>query len=281
MHVSALSLYPVKSAPGTDVRSAVVRPWGLEHDRRWMVVDDRGRRLSPLGAPGLRQVTAVPRPDGGLTLTRAGTEALEVPPPVHGELVAVAVSRLEQARSAGRAADAWLTAALGRPIRLVWLDDPRRRSVSAEHGGQPGDVLSLADAGPLLLTSTASLARLDQWVAQTWAERYAACGAAAGTRPQPLAMARFRPNLVVDGDLPPFAEDRWSTVRVGDVHFRVSELCDRCGVTTIDPVTGRRGSEPLRSLSVHRQWDDKVWFGVRLVPTTTGSVSVGDPVTAR
>lgn len=281
MHVSALTLYPVKSAPGTPVGSAAVRPWGLEHDRRWMVVDDQGRAVSVVAVPALRQVRATPRPDGGLTLERDGIEPLEVAPPAHGEAVPVTISRVGSARSAGRAVDVWLTAVLGRAVRLVWLDDPQRRSVSTKHGGLPGEALSLADAGPLLLTTTASLARLDQWVAQTWAERYAACGAGAGSRPEPLAMGRFRPNLVVAGDLAPFAEDGWSTVRVGGVGFRVSELCDRCGVTTIDPATGQRGPEPLRTLTVHRRWDDRVWFGVRLVPTTTGTVRVGDPVVAR
>ncbi|WP_221651987.1 MOSC domain-containing protein, partial [Actinotalea ferrariae] len=192
--------------------------------------------------------------------------------------VEVALSRVGTALLADGAAHAWLGDALGRPVRLVWLEDPRRRSVSAEHGGREGDVLSLADTGPLLLTTTPSLGLVDRWVAQTWAERYAACGAAAGSRPARLAMARFRPNVVVDGALEPFGEDSWQRITVGDVEMRVSEHCDRCAVIGLDPATGARGHEPLRSLATHRRRDGKVWFGVRLVPVGTGTVRVGDPV---
>ncbi len=37
--VSALHVYPVKSMRATGTRSAVVEPWGLAGDRRWMLVD--------------------------------------------------------------------------------------------------------------------------------------------------------------------------------------------------------------------------------------------------
>lgn len=263
---------------GTAPHVAHVEPTGLQHDRRWMVVDESGSTVSARSVPAMLSATATALDDGGVRLTAAGLAPLVVPPPVRGPRVDVTMSRVGWARGAGEEADAWLGQVLGRPFRLVWLDDPARRSVSAQHGGLPGDVLSLADTGPLLLTSVASLRRLDRWVAEAYAERYAACGASAGTRPAPLSMERFRPNLVVDGDLDPFVEDTWATVRVGAVELRASELCDRCAVVTLDPETRRFGQEPLRSLAKHRRWDGRTWFGIRLVPTTGGTVRVGDPV---
>lgn len=279
MHVDDLAVHPVKSLGGVRVARAEVEPWGLAHDRRWMVVDPEGVKLSAVAVPAMPTLTAAPRPGGGVRLSRPGAPHVDVEPPVTGPPVGVTLSRVGTALLADDAAHAWLGEALGRPARLVWLDDPRRRPLSAKHGGREGDVLSLADTGPLLLTTTASLERLDRWVARTWADRYAQCGAAAGSRPGPLAMGRFRPNLVVGGDdLEPFAEDGWQRVRVGDVEMRVSEACDRCAVVNLDPVTGARGHEPLRTLAAHRRRDGKVWFGVRLVPVTTGAVRVGDPV---
>lgn len=279
MLVDHLAVHPVKSLAGVPVRRALVEPWGLEHDRRWMVVDPAGARVSAVAVPAMLTVTASPRPGGGLRLSRTGAPDLDVAPPTAAAPVEVTLARVGTAHPAAEAAHAWLSEALGRPVRLVWLDDPRRRPVSAEHGGRDGDVLNLADTGPLLLTTTASLERLDRWVARTWADRYAQCGAAAGSRPEPLAMARFRPNLVVGGrDVEPFAEDAWQRVRVGEVEMRVSEACDRCAVVNLDPVNGARGHEPLRTLAAHRRRDGKVWFGVRLVPVTTGTVHVGDPV---
>jgi uncharacterized protein len=97
--------------------------------------------------------------------------------------------------------------------------------------------------------------------------------------PGPLAMARFRPNVVIDGEVP-FAEDSWGELCIGSVRFRRAELCDRCVITTIDPVALSRGREPLRTLARHRRWDGHTWFGTRLVPRTGGMLRVGDPVAA-
>jgi hypothetical protein len=94
-------------------------------------------------------------------------------------------------------------------------------------------------------------------------------------------MERFRPNVVLDGDLEPFAEDDWVEVQVGEVRLRVSEPCDRCPVPGIDPATQQVTGEPLRTLARHRRRDGRTWFGIRLVPVTTGAVRVGDPVVAR
>ena len=90
-------------------------------------------------------------------------------------------------------------------------------------------------------------------------------------------MDRFRPNIVLDGVEAPFVEDTWSTVRIGNIEFRFAEHCDRCVLTTIDPRTLAQGHEPLRTLARHRKRDGKTYFGVRLVPLTTGPLRVGDP----
>ena len=86
------------------------------------------------------------------------------------------------AATAGPEGDAWFSDYLGRPVRLVYLDDPTRRPVDPEYG-RHGDVVSFADGYPLLLTSTASLDELGRWLTED------------GEPPVP--MTRFRPNAVV------------------------------------------------------------------------------------
>lgn len=288
MHISALHVYPVKSLRGCSVPVADVERQGLRHDRRWMLVDEDGVTLTARTLPAMLSVTASAEADGSVVLTAAGHPPLHVDVPHDGRAVPVTLSRVGSATEAGADAAGWLSEVLGRAVRLVWLDDPHRRTVSPQHGGHVGDVLNLSDTGPLLLTSTASLERLDRWIADTYAARYAECGALAGSRPTPLAMERFRPNVVVDGVAEPFAEDGWDSLEVGaeegqepgPVRWRTSELADRCVVTTLDPGTLVRGQEPLRTLARHRRWDGHVWFGTRLVPTTTGQVRVGDVVRA-
>ena len=46
MHLSGLFIYPVKSLRGISVRSAMVDALGLIGDRRFLVVDERGRFLT-------------------------------------------------------------------------------------------------------------------------------------------------------------------------------------------------------------------------------------------
>jgi uncharacterized protein YcbX len=265
VRVASVHVYPVKSGRGVDVAGAPVERSGLRHDRRWMVIGADGVKLTARSRPALLGMSAVPDETGALTLTAAGLPALAVPVPVGGPSVKVGISRLDRAVSAGAAAADWVSSLLGTPARLVWLDDPGRRSVAPEKGGRPGDTLSFADAGPLLLTTESSLRALQSWIGDS---------ADGGL----LGMTRFRPNVVVSGDLEPFVEDTWTVVRIGGLDYRFSEHCDRCVMTTYDPDTLARGHEPLRTLAKHRRHDGKVWFGIRLIPLAEGRIAVGDRV---
>lgn len=267
MQVTRVRVYPVKSFAGNDVRSAVVEPWGLVGDRRWGVVDAAsGEPVTARERNAMLALHAETLADGGVLLSGGGGDPLRVDPPTSAEPIAVGHSRQGTALPAGDEADAWLGARIGAGVRLVWQPDPRVRSVNPKHGGLPGERVSLADVGPLLLTSETSLAQLDAWTDE-------------GT--PALDMLRFRPSVVIDGD-EPFAEDAWSSVELGQVRFRVSGVCDRCVMTTIDPVTLARGKEPIRTLSKHRKWDGKTWFGIWLVPVLDASssdvIAVGDEV---
>lgn len=268
MRIASLHLYPVKSTAAHDVDRATVEPWGLAGDRRWLVVGPDGHKVDAVTHHRILAVRATPTVDGVL-LRAPGLPELAVTRPVHGMPVSVGVSRLETMRDAGRDAEAWLSKAIGTAARLVWLDDPSRRPMSLSHGGTGSEPLSLADTAPILLTTTPSLAQLDEWIAET-------------ADHAPLAMARFRPNVVVEADpdeLAPFAEDRWRTVLLGDVPFRFTELCDRCAITLVDPLTLAHGKEPIRTLARRRKWDGVTWFGVRMAPTAIGTLEVGAPVT--
>ena len=169
--VTDIRIYPVKSLGGVDSPSAEVEPWGLRHDRRWLLLNPDSTVLTAREQHAMLALAALPREDGAITLVGRDCPALEVPPPLVGELIPTALSRLESVRSAGSEADDWLSHQLGQPVRLGWLDDPRRRTVSGAHGGQPGDYLNLSDAGPLLLTTQASLRRLNDWIAEPAAAR--------------------------------------------------------------------------------------------------------------
>lgn len=263
MQVTGLNIYPVKSTRHIALDESAVLPRGLPWDRRWMLVDDSGRFITARQQPALATVqTALT--DGRLQISASGRESITLSPvPDERLLVRVTVWTDEvDAVSVGAQADAWFSGFLGLNCRLVQMTDDLVRSVSPGYG-QPGDQVSFADGYPLLLISEASLADLNSRL------------------PQPVEMRRFRPNLVVDGDIP-YAEDGWRRLRVGEVEFEGVKNCSRCIFTTIDPDTGEKhpDREPLRTLSTYRRRSEGgVYFGQNLIPRSGGVIRVGDSVT--
>lgn len=271
MHVTGLWIHPVKSLGGQAVDSARVEPWGLEGDRRWGLVDPSGEKVTARDLHALLRLHAEQVDDETIRIHDGG-ESILVDIPLGLPPIPVSHARQGFAPPADQDVSEWISERVGRPLRLVWQEEPTQRRMSGAHGGLVGDTLSLADAGPVLLTSEASLAQLQEWVDARAAEDDPGAGVAS-----PLSMVRFRPNVVIDGG-EPFAEDGWGTLRIGEVRFRTAEVCDRCVMTTIDPETIVAGKEPIRTLARHRTWDGKTWFGTRLVPLDEGRIALGDEV---
>ncbi|WP_063780920.1 MOSC domain-containing protein [Nonomuraea sp. SBT364] len=268
MELANIYFYPVKSTSGHELPSAEVEPWGLAGDRRYVVIDEAGRPLTARDSPAM--LSCVPRPDGDtITLTAPGAAPLRVTPTAAKVTIGAWRAPVELT-DCGDDAAAWVSALIGRPGRLARLDDPTQRPVNPAYG-RPEDRVSLADAYPLLLTTTASLEQLNTWVTGTAADL-------GEPEPAPLSMRRFRPSVVVEG-AEPFAEDGWKRIRIGEVEFRGVKLCDRCVLTTVDPDTWTKGKEPIRTLARHRKWDGKTWFGLNLIPDGAGTIRRGDPVT--
>jgi hypothetical protein len=268
LRLTSVWRYPVKSCRGERLSAAVVEPWGLAGDRRWMIVDGAGDAVTAREHPLMVLVT--PRLGPGLiTLSSPRLPDLAVPVPSGADLVPVSVwaSELLAAPASDEAA-AWLSKVIGEPVRLVYLDDPTRRRTNPKYS-RDTDRVSFADGYPLLLTSEESLGALNGWIAE---------GPRAAEGPVP--MRRFRPSVVVAG-APAWAEDGWRRLRIGPVTFRSVKGCDRCVLTTVDPDTAAKGHEPLFALARHRRWDNKVWFGVNLIPDDPAGDPVirpGDPV---
>jgi uncharacterized protein YcbX len=258
VRVTALYVYPVKGCRGIRVDRAAVVARGFAGDRRWMIVDADGMFVTQRTHPQLALVRTALGGDG-ITLDAPGLATLRLPVAYEqGRRRDVQVwSHVGAARVHEDGSD-WVSRYLGAPHALVYMPDSHLRPVNPERA-RPGDVVSFADAYPFLLISEASLSDLNARLAA------------------PIAMTRFRPNVVVAG-CPPFAEDGWARVRIGAVGFRGVKRCDRCAVTTIDPETGAGGVEPLRTLASYRREQGKVWFGMNLIHDAEGTLAVGDPV---
>lgn len=264
--LTAISRYPIKSCRGESLRSAVVEPWGLAGDRRWMLVDLSGTTVTAREHP--RLVLIRPRlTSDGLDLTSPDGPDLSVGTPDGTRLTDVNVWREPfPAALATNGAHRWFSTLLDTPVRLVYLDDPTRRPTDPRFSADT-DRVSFADGYPIHVTTEESLAAVNEWVADG---PLAAEG--------PLPMTRFRPNLVLRG-APAWAEDSWRRIYVGAAAFRVATSCDRCAVTLVDPADASTGKEPIATLARHRKWAGKTWFGRHLIPDCAGVVlRVGDQI---
>ena len=259
VHLSALYIYPIKSAGGISLDACGVDERGLHYDRRWMLVDASGRFMSQRQFARMALIGVHIEQDH-LLVNAPQMPPLEVPlqPPPATRRLAQIWSDLVEVSTVGGDVDRWFGEFLGVRCSLVHLPDESIRPVDPAYGGAE-DRVGLADSFPFLLLSEASLADLNARL-----ER-------------PVPMNRFRPNLVVRG-CEPFAEDGWGLVRIGSITLRVVKPCARCAITTVDQQTAAKGKEPLRTLSRFRRAGNKVLFGQNLIHDKTGSLHVGGPV---
>jgi uncharacterized protein YcbX len=246
----------VKSLKGLTLEQSSVDRFGLVHDRRWMVVDADGGFLSQRELPRMALIT-VELESQGLLLSAPEMSPIRVDRP------AIAARRIEvevwQDRLQGclvaQQADEWLSRFLGVDCRLVFMMDDEKRQVDQRYA-EPQHLTAFSDGFPLLLTSEASLEELNSRLESS------------------LSMARFRPNLVVSGS-EPYAEDHWARIRIGSMELQLVKPCSRCSITTVDPATGERGSEPLTTLAGYRRRGKQVYFGQNLIYDRPGELRVG------
>lgn len=232
-------LSPVKSLAVREVETADLGPWGVAGDRRFFLVDDRGRLVNGLRCG--RLATARADWDGAtLTITLPdGTRAAAEPRPTEP----IAVDWELGYSVSGRVVDGPFAEALeplaGRRLRLVQADE--ERSGWSEH--------------PVSMIGSASIAAL---------------------RTPPPESKRFRMLVEVSGG-EACAEDGWvgRRVSVGEAVIAVRKVCRRCATTTHDPRTGTRDFDTLRVLLATRGSIDLGVYGDVVRP---GRLQIGDEV---
>lgn len=258
IRVSELNIYPVKSLRQISLQKSKLGMFGLENDRRWMVVDDQGMMLTQ------RQISRMcliqpSLQENGIKLSVEGKPDITINIPDSGEVKSVTVWDDEcRAYDAGVEAANWLSEFLLRDCRLVYFPDDEFRQVDLQYANQ-GERTAFSDGFPLLLISQASLDDLNRRLSQ------------------PITMNRFRPNLVVSG-CDAYAEDQWRKIRIGNINFRIVKPCSRCVIPNIDIETGRRGNEPAATLVSYRRKDNNIFFGQNVITEGVGELTIDMPV---
>jgi hypothetical protein len=247
--VSRLTITPVKGLALVDRDEVELTPSGVPENRRFFLVDERGKKLSGLRDGPLYGVKALTDADGSrLRLELPDGRVLDEPVelgertwaafwdrPVHGNVVEGPFARA-------------LSELLGAPVRLVRADDP---------GGA-------VDDSPVSLLSEASLQEL-----------------ARRSGEDAVDGRRFRMLVHVAGTRP-HEEDEWlgREVRVGDAVVRLTKQDARCRMTTRNPDTGIKDFDTLQAIKGYRGLRDgkKIDFGVYGDVVRPGRIRVGDAV---
>jgi uncharacterized protein YcbX len=286
--VAELWRYPVKSMLGERVEASDVGELGLTGDRRYAVVD---------AATGKVGSAKHPRLWGALLQCQARCVA---PGSADEPLPTVAIT-LPDGRETGSddpQVDARLSELFGRPVQLttvapegnsylaVWpaidgvMPDDFREQSAVEGDEAEGTVtdLSLAlasapgtffDVSALHVVTTATLRHLGELAPDSQ-----------------FAVERYRPNIVLDADSAPFAENAWTgaSIRLGAT-LSASGLIPtmRCIMTTLPQGDLPRDNGTLRTVARHNRIEIAglgTWscVGAYAAVTTPGRVQLGDDV---
>ena len=247
--ISQLNVYPIKSCGVISCDAVRLTPYGLEHDRNWMVVDAQGSFITQrthaslaLVQPALNGETLEVRTPGMATLTLpVDAKELAGAPTIAATVWGDTVATLDAGDDAAR----WFSEYLEEPVRLVRFDPDSERLASRKWTGDTTATVRFADGFPLLVISEASLGDLNARLRSRGVE--------------PIPMNRFRPNLVL-ADLNAYEEDFTDTLRIraadGEVELRIVKPCTRCPMPTIDQARGapdpRWPNEPTDTMSAYR-----------------------------
>ncbi|WP_439586232.1 MOSC domain-containing protein [Hydrogenophaga sp.] len=248
--IDQLWIYPVKSCAGVKVDEAELTDTGLLFDRAWMVVDAQGEFVSQRELPRMALIQPTFKM-GQLVLRAPGMLALHLElNAAEGPLKVRVWDDEVMACDMGDLAAQWFSDFLGadapeelKELRLARFDPEVRRASNARWLGGREAGTQFADGFALLVTSTASLAGLN--------ERLVAAGET------PVDMRRFRPNIVLRG-LDAHDEDRVGPMRIatGDDGAAVIETvkpCARCPIPNVDPDTASSSPAVSDALQGYRQ----------------------------
>ncbi len=253
MHLSKIHTYPIKSTHPISAQSTYLLTTGIALDRHWMVIDANNAMVTSRKRPKLLHVLT--RVEGDCLRVIIEHQEFLLPLTVEPNTPIMVKHWAQEPLPAwpqNEALDTALSAYLEMDCRVVYS--------ASLHSKSSNDGVSFADAQPVLLTTTASLAALNMRL------------------DVPVGMGRFRSNLVIDNVIAD-VEDAWKRIRIGECELEATYPCERCVLTTIDPetLTKHQHQEPLRTLATYRKLPQGgVGFGVNLIVVRPGPICVGD-----
>ena len=294
LHLSGLTLYPIKSCAGMSATSWPICPTGLLFDREWAIVDQTGRALRMKVAPRMCMIhPRVHLDTQELVVSGPGMEDLHIPlshvPPPS---LSCAVNVCGQPCSGlvyDQSISEWFSTFLGIPCTLV-RSSPYAEQRNASGGQQPSSStttcpkIAFSNEAQLLLVCSASVDHLNGLIQQQSDLDYEFRYEGQRSDAPLVSVENFRPNLVIAGGVA-HQEDLWTEVSVGKgLRLRVTGPCSRCAMVNIDHRDGNKNAPVLKTLASYRRDKAQIYFGQFLAIEEAGSdgwVHVGSSVVVK
>lgn len=256
--ISQLNIYPVKSLGGFSPDQWVANPEGFYLDRTWLLTKDYKTFISQRDVPVLaRFKTSINENDIIVTF--------------EGQSITFGYDQIEQKKHILRVWDDECVTYETPSFLSEWFSDMLRFRVflvrQADHKSrmhysskiQKSVAVTMADGYPYLILGTASLQELNSRLEL------------------PVALNRFRPNIVVSTSIP-HEEDLFESFTIGTATFTIMKPCGRCIMVNVDQETGTSYKEPLKTLSAYRKIDNHVYFGANAICLSSGIIKKGTPL---
>lgn len=258
--IKNLFIYPIKSIRGIEVSRLTIDTNGLKLDREFMVLDRKTNKMVTQRTHP-QMTTLIPTIDSNkITITdnkNGKSISFDYTIDTHLESFETMVWKDHvTVVNFDKSVDEFFSNFLKLDGTLVTLakNSPRIRKNSSIFDHSSFET-KLSDAYPILLCDLASLKSLNSKLAK------------------PISIERFRPNIVIDSNQA-FLEDKIKQSKIGDINLISGPLCERCTIPNVDESSGSTSKEPLNTLNTFRKIDDKICFGLNLVPQNLGSISL-------
>jgi uncharacterized protein len=255
MNITQLWIYPIKSCGGVRLNEAKLDERGLEHDRRWMLVDRDGNLVTQREVPKLVWVHPAVS-DNELKVVAPDMPELRLERNAAGETKRVRVWGDHMEAVVIPQAREWFEDYTKKEVDLVFIPDSSPRPMNPNFGTRQ---LTFVDGNPLHIISETSVADLNSRLEK------------------PVGLERFRANVIFSGS-EPYAEDAWTKISIDEVGFDVYEACQRCVMLNVDPVSALTTKEPLATLAKYRRSGQHVVFGRNINHLHEGVLRVGGKV---
>lgn len=264
LQLSEIWIYPVKSLAGIRLEKSRVTQRGLEYDRRWMLVDEKGVFVTQRKYPQL--VLFQPKIDGGfmqISHKDATKGSVSFSLSQNNENQPIEVQVWEDcvvAAEVDEEVSGWFSGILGFNVRLVYMPENSLRKVDPDYAITSDDITSFSDGFPFLIIGQSSLDDLNLRLKEK------------------VTIQHFRPNFVFTGG-EAYEEDVWVEFTIGSLAFYGVKPCSRCIMTTVNPKSGTfAGKEPLYTLTKYRKVGNKVIFGQNVIAKDEGVLKINDSI---